>query len=87
MADAAVIGLPHPVQGELACAVVVPADPGRPPTLEDIAGYLRGRGLPPVQWPQRLEIAAGLPRNPAGKVLKDALKARLTRGAGDVSGR
>jgi cyclohexanecarboxylate-CoA ligase len=77
VADAAVIGLPHPVQGELACAVVVPADPGQPPTLQDIARYLRGRGLSPVQWPEQLEIAADLPRNSTGKVLKDTLKARI----------
>lgn len=91
VADAAVIGLPHPVQGEMACAVVVPADPRQPPTLQDIAGYLRGRGLSPVQWPERLEIAADLPRNSTGKVLKDDLKARiapaLAGATRDVSGR
>ncbi len=28
-----------------------------------------------MQWPERLEIVANLPRNAAGKVRKDALRA------------
>jgi len=80
VADAAVIGLPHPGQGELACAVVVVAEREKAPALDTISAHLRDRGLPPAQWPERLEIVTDLPRNSTGKVLKDELRARLTGG-------
>jgi cyclohexanecarboxylate-CoA ligase len=78
VADAAVIGLPHPGQGELACAVVVVADCYKAPVLDEITDHLRDRGLPRSQWPERLEIVSHLPRNSTGKVRKDELRARLT---------
>ncbi|MET7900648.1 hypothetical protein ABZS86_03930 [Streptomyces sp. NPDC005355] len=43
---AAVIALPDPVMGERTCAVVVPIDAGRPPTLREVQTALRGRGAP-----------------------------------------
>jgi acyl-CoA synthetase (AMP-forming)/AMP-acid ligase II len=76
--DAAVVGLPHPAQGELACAVVIVADGHEEPTLDELTAHLRGRGLAPTHWPERLEIATSLPRNSTGKVLKDELRRRLT---------
>lgn len=79
VADVSVLGLPHPVHGELACAVVVPAERERPPDFDGILAHLRGRGLPPMSWPERLEIVPALPRNAAGKVRKEDLRARLTR--------
>ena len=78
VADAAVIGLPHPAHGELACAVVVVAAGAQAPLLDQLSAHLRDRGLPPTQWPERLEIYTDLPRNSTGKVLKDELRARLT---------
>jgi acyl-CoA synthetase (AMP-forming)/AMP-acid ligase II len=84
VADAAVVGLPHPGQGELACAVVVPADGEKAPGLDGIIAHLRERGLPQVQWPERLEIVTDLPRNTTGKVLKEELRARLTRPPGET---
>jgi cyclohexanecarboxylate-CoA ligase len=77
VSDAVVIGLPHPQNGELACAVVVPDDAAKAPDLDGIVAHLRDRGLAPVQWPERLEIATSLPRSPAGKVRKEELRARL----------
>jgi non-ribosomal peptide synthetase component E (peptide arylation enzyme) len=76
VADAAVVGLPHPAQGELACAVVVPAAGADAPELAALVAHLRERGLPPVQWPERLEVVADLPRNSTGKVVKEQLRAR-----------
>jgi cyclohexanecarboxylate-CoA ligase len=78
VADAAVVGLTHPAQGELACAVVVVAEGEQEPALDELTAHLRDRGLPPTHWPERLEIFADLPRNSTGKVLKDELRARLT---------
>jgi acyl-coenzyme A synthetase/AMP-(fatty) acid ligase len=77
VADAAVVGLPHPAQGELACAVIVAADAEKVPDLETIVAHLRERGLAPTQWPERLEIVTDLPRTSTGKVLKDEVRARL----------
>jgi cyclohexanecarboxylate-CoA ligase len=79
VADAAVIGLPHSAHGELACAVVVVADGEKEPALDEITAHLRDRGLPPAQWPERLEIFTDLPRSSTGKVRKDELRAHLTR--------
>lgn len=78
VADAAVIGLPHPAQGELACAAVVVAAGAKEPALAELTAHLRDCGLAPAHWPERLEIVTGLPRNLAGKVLKEELRQRLT---------
>lgn len=74
VADVAVIGLPDVDRGELACAVVVPADTDRPPTLASLTQFLTERGLAPRQLPEQLEIVAALPRNDTGKVLKTDLR-------------
>lgn len=76
VAEVAVIGLPDPATGERACAVVVAADPGAPPTLDALGEFLREQGLMVQKLPERLEVVGTLPRNPAGKVLKKDLKER-----------
>lgn len=75
VAEAAVIGVPHEVLGEDLAAVVVlrpgatvGADELRRHCLETLAAY---------KVPRRWEFVAELPRNPAGKVLKHELQARL----------
>lgn len=75
--DVAVIGLPDAARGEIACAVVVPADPARPPALAAVVAHLRDRGVPPLRWPERLEVAGDFPRNSTGKVRKDELRAQV----------
>jgi acyl-CoA synthetase (AMP-forming)/AMP-acid ligase II len=75
VADVAVIGLPHPVLGEQACACVVAADPSDPPTLEALTAHLAEQGLMRQKWPERLQILDSLPRNLAGKVVKADLRA------------
>src|SRR6202035_630895 len=45
IADAAVVGLPHPTRGELACAVVVVAAGAKEPALNELTAYLRDHGL------------------------------------------
>ena len=74
VADVAVIGLPHPVLGEQACACVVAADPSDPPTLEALTAHLAEHGLMRQKWPERLQLLDSLPRNLAGKVIKADLK-------------
>ena len=75
VADVAVIGVPDPTSGEIACAVVVAK--GDAPALTDLTSFLESKGLRKQALPERLEIVDALPRNPAGKVLKQDLRARF----------
>jgi acyl-CoA synthetase (AMP-forming)/AMP-acid ligase II len=77
--EVAVVGLPDPETGERACAVVVPASAGDPPSLAELSAFLLARRLAKLKLPERLELVAELPRNPTGKVLKHELRARLSR--------
>ena len=78
VADVAVIGVPDQATGERACAVVVPADPDAPPTLDALTEHLRASGLMVQKLPEQIEIVDALPRNPGGKVLKHELRARYS---------
>jgi non-ribosomal peptide synthetase component E (peptide arylation enzyme) len=71
-----VVGLPDPASGERACAVVVPAVAGDPLTFDEMSAFLKEKRLRIVAVPEQLEIVEVLPRNPAGKVLKQDLRAR-----------
>jgi acyl-CoA synthetase (AMP-forming)/AMP-acid ligase II len=77
VAEASVVGLPDPEAGERACAVIVPA-PNTAPTLQILVDFLRARGLMPQKLPESMETVVELPRNAAGKVLKNELRDRLT---------
>lgn len=72
--DAAVIGLPDPVAGERACAVIVVAEGADAPTLPELFEFCKGEGLMVQKIPEQLEIVDVLPRNPTGKVLKHELR-------------
>jgi acyl-CoA synthetase (AMP-forming)/AMP-acid ligase II len=73
VADVAVIGLPDPKTGERACAVVSVAE-GQRFDLDEMVSYLKGRGLRVQSIPEQLELVETVPRNPAGKILKHALR-------------
>ena len=72
--DVAVIGLPDAASGERACAVVVPKSADEPLTMEEMQAFLKDRGLRAQAIPEQLETVETLPRNPAGKVLKQDLR-------------
>ena len=74
VADVAVIGVPDPALGERCCAVVQPADAADAPTLPELFEFCRSAGLMVQKIPEQLEIVDVMPRNPAGKVLKQDLK-------------
>jgi acyl-CoA synthetase (AMP-forming)/AMP-acid ligase II len=74
----AVVGIPHEVLGEDVAAVValrpgqeVDGEELRKHCLVSLAGY---------KVPRRWEFVAELPRNPAGKVLKNEVRARFADG-------
>ncbi len=79
LAEAAVIGVPHPVLGEEVKAVVV-TEPGHTVSPEEVRAWV-AETLADFKVPAHVEITGTpLPRNPSGKILKNAL-----RGEGEVS--
>jgi O-succinylbenzoic acid--CoA ligase len=69
VADAGVAGLPDPEWGEAITAFVVLSGPA---TGEELRDWARQR-LAPHKVPKRVERVAELPRNAAGKLLRDQL--------------
>jgi acyl-CoA synthetase (AMP-forming)/AMP-acid ligase II len=78
-AETAVIGLPDAQTGERVCAIVVPADPANPPSLDELVAHLRAEGLNPRKLPVQLEYVTELPRNAMNKVVKKTLKDQFIR--------
>ncbi len=76
VADVAVVGLPDERTGERACAVVA-LRPGEALDLEGVRSFLVGAGLRLQAVPEQLEVVDAVPRNPAGKILKQALRDRF----------
>lgn len=73
VAEAAVVGRPDPEWGERVTAVVVPADPGAPPGLEELRTAVRAR-LAPYAAPRELDLRPRLPLLPSGKTDLAALR-------------
>jgi acetyl-CoA synthetase len=87
VAEAAVIGKPDPVVGELVKAFVA-LKPGRAANEEtrlDVLGFARSR-LGPAVAPKELVLVDSIPKTRSGKVLRRLLKARdLGLPEGDLS--
>ena len=72
--DVAVIGLPDARTGERACAVVA-LKPGVDTFgFVDMQQFLRDAGIRLQAIPEQLEIVELIPRNPSGKITKNALR-------------
>jgi long-chain acyl-CoA synthetase len=74
VADAAVIGKPHPEAGEIPKAFVV-RKPGQPLTAADVVAFVKGR-LANYKVPGEVEFIDAIPKTPSGKILRRVLKER-----------
>ena len=73
--DAAVVGMPDDVMGELIHAFIIPADSGlRPLTLKR---FLRDQGLATFKMPDKITLVDRFPKTGVGKVNKAALRKAL----------
>jgi len=68
VAEAAVIGMPHPDLGEEVAAVVV-LKPGADITGADLRDYVRAQ-VAAYKYPRRVWIVDALPKGPTGKIVK-----------------
>ena len=67
VAEVAVVGRPDPEWGQRVVALVVPADPAAPPSLESLRATARAE-LPAYAAPREVELVRSLPRTASGKV-------------------
>lgn len=70
--EAAVLGREDPEWGQRVTALVVPADPGRPPTLDELREWVRDR-LPAAAAPKEVRVVTHLPRTSLGKLRRGEL--------------
>jgi cyclohexanecarboxylate-CoA ligase len=76
--EVAVVGMPDPVMVERVCAFVVPSA-GANPKLGELIEHLRSKQVASQKLPERLEIAAELPKTASGKVQKFRLRDQITQ--------
>jgi O-succinylbenzoic acid--CoA ligase len=72
VAEVAVAGRADPEWEQRVVAFVVPTDPRKPPTLDDLRGHARER-LAPAKAPRELVLVPSLPRTASGKLLRRLL--------------
>ncbi len=85
--EAAVIGIPDEVAGEVVKAYVLlyPEEESTPELLRDLQGFARKR-LGPAVAPREIVVAKSLPKTRSGKIMRRLLKAReLGLDEGDLS--
>ena len=74
VAEVAVVGRPDPEWGQVVVAVVAPADPDDPPSLDALREHVRAE-LPAYAAPRRLHLVRSLPRTVLGKLDRRRLSA------------
>ena len=76
VAEIAIVGVPDARTGERAVAVIVPRD-GAAPDVPSLAEFLAGFGVARFKYPETVALWEALPKNDAGKVLKQGIRATL----------
>ncbi|HEX8990884.1 MAG TPA: AMP-binding protein [Anaerolineales bacterium] len=71
--EVALVGRPHEKWGETPVAVISPCDESDPPTLTELQEYCVSR-LASYKKPTTVIVVSELPRNAAGKILKNRLR-------------
>jgi long-chain acyl-CoA synthetase len=72
VAEAAVIGVPHPELGEEIAAVLA-LKPGQAATPQELRDYVKGK-VAAYKYPRTVKIVDELPKGPTGKILKREIK-------------
>ncbi|MGW6194582.1 class I adenylate-forming enzyme family protein [Kribbella sp. NPDC055110] len=73
--EAAVVGAPHPVYGEVPVALVAPY-PGRPVDIDELLALCRTK-LTKIKVPVAIHVVDAIPKNPVGKPDKPAIRKSL----------
>ena len=79
IAEIAIVGVPDARTGERAVAVIVPRE-GATPDVASLAAFLADFGVARFKYPEAVALWEALPKNDAGKVLKQGIRATLTAG-------
>ena len=77
IAEIAIVGVPDARTGERAVAVIVPRN-GASPDVSSLGEFLAGFGVARFKYPEAVALWDALPKNDAGKVLKQGIRATLT---------
>lgn len=75
--EAAIIGLPDEVWGEVVCAVIVPKE-GQEINEQELRNFCRKK-LAGYKIPRKIFIESALPRNASGKIVKYQLRKNLVK--------
>jgi acetyl-CoA synthetase len=76
--EAAAIGVPDALRGQVVKAYVVAARSGDPAFAREIQDLVRNR-LSQHEYPRQIEFVTDLPKNPAGKISRKALRERAAQ--------
>jgi acyl-CoA synthetase (AMP-forming)/AMP-acid ligase II len=76
IAEADALGYPDAVLGERICACVV-LRPGASLQPAELVAFLRAKGIAQYKLPERVAYLNALPRNPIGKVAREALQKQM----------
>jgi acyl-CoA synthetase (AMP-forming)/AMP-acid ligase II len=80
VAEIAIVGVPDARTGERAVAVIVPRD-GAEPDVATLGAFLADFGVARFKYPEGVALWPALPRNDAGKVLKQQIRVSLAETA------
>ena len=76
VAEVAIVGAPAPVIGEIGVAFIVAADPSDPPSIDELASWVRTE-LADYKAPDELRLLDSLPRTPMLKIDKAPLREEI----------